>query len=153
MNTHFPRLSRLPSRCRLLPAADWIRGVWHSDDGGGPISHWHLLRRHLHLVSNFLSLNKCACYFPFRYVLIQTAAVSIWLCSKDAVPEFELRVALWSCAVEDDLTLVNTPKKLAKKLRNSFGRSAGKKLCPLLDTPDPDTFLQHNPIPAYVIQC
>lgn len=72
------------------------------------------------------------------------------MCSKDAVPEFELRVALWSCAVEDDLTLVNTPKKLAKKLRNSFGRSAAKTLCPLLDTPDPDTFLQHHPIPAYV---
>ena len=59
-------------------------------------------------------------------------------------------MALWSCALEDDLTLVNTPKKLAKKLRNSFGRSAGKKLCPLPDTPEPDTFLQRNPVPAYV---
>lgn len=70
------------------------------------------------------------------------------VCSNDAVPEFELRVELWSCAVEDDLTLVNTPKKLAKKLRHSLGRNSGKKFCPLLDTPDPDTFLQHNPIPA-----
>uniref|UniRef100_A0A673BVA4 Rhotekin 2a n=1 Tax=Sphaeramia orbicularis TaxID=375764 RepID=A0A673BVA4_9TELE len=67
---------------------------------------------------------------------------------KQAVPQFELKVELWSCAVEEELTLVNTPKKLAKKLRNSFGKSAGKKLCPLLDTPDPDTFLQYNPIPA-----
>ncbi|XP_056903090.1 rhotekin-2 isoform X1 [Takifugu flavidus] len=67
---------------------------------------------------------------------------------KDAFPEFELRVELWSCAVEDELTLANTPKKLAKKLRSSFGRSAGKNLCPLLDSPDPDTFLQYNPIPA-----
>nr|XP_057914348.1 rhotekin-2 [Doryrhamphus excisus] len=67
---------------------------------------------------------------------------------KDAVPEFELRVELWSCAVEDELTLVNTPRKLAKKLRNSFGKTVGKKLCPLLDTPDPDTFLQYNPLPA-----
>ncbi|XP_023250171.1 rhotekin-2-like [Seriola lalandi dorsalis] len=67
---------------------------------------------------------------------------------KEAVPEFELKVELWSCALEEELTLVNTPKKLAKKLRNSFGKTAGKKLCPLLDTPDPDTFLQYNPIPS-----
>uniref|UniRef100_H3CPV2 Rhotekin 2 n=1 Tax=Tetraodon nigroviridis TaxID=99883 RepID=H3CPV2_TETNG len=67
---------------------------------------------------------------------------------KGAVPEFELRVALWSCAVEDDPTLVNTPKKLARKLRNSLGRSAGMQHCPLLDTPDPDTFLRHNPVPV-----
>ncbi|XP_070772505.1 rhotekin-2 [Enoplosus armatus] len=67
---------------------------------------------------------------------------------KEAVPQFELKVELWSCALEEELTLVNTPKKLAKKLRNSFGKTAGKKLCPLLDTPDPDTFLQYNPIPV-----
>ncbi|KAM6997564.1 rhotekin-2 isoform 2-T2 [Tautogolabrus adspersus] len=66
---------------------------------------------------------------------------------KEAGPLFELKVELWSCALEEELTLVNTPKKLAKKLRNSFGKMAGKKLCPLLDNPDPDTFLQHNPIP------
>ncbi|KAM8852107.1 rhotekin-2 [Synchiropus picturatus] len=66
---------------------------------------------------------------------------------KDVVPKFELKVELWSCALEEELTLVNTPKKLAKKLRNSLGKSAGRKLCPLLDAPDPDAFLQHNPIP------
>ncbi|XP_010792259.1 rhotekin-2 [Notothenia coriiceps] len=66
---------------------------------------------------------------------------------KDADPQFELKVELWSCALEDELTMVNTPKKLAKKLRSSFGKTAGKKLCPLLDSPDPDTFLQDNPIP------
>ncbi|KAE8280859.1 Rhotekin-2 Pleckstrin-like proteiny domain-containing family K member 1 [Larimichthys crocea] len=66
---------------------------------------------------------------------------------KETVPQFELKVELWSCAVEEELTVVNTPKKLAKKLRNSFGKTAGKKLCPLLDSPDPDTFLQYNPIP------
>ncbi|PWA25709.1 hypothetical protein CCH79_00001834 [Gambusia affinis] len=66
---------------------------------------------------------------------------------KDVVPQFELKVELWSCSMEEELTLPNTPKKLAKKLRNSFGRSSGKKLCSLLDTPDPDTFLLDNPIP------
>ncbi|XP_028983259.1 rhotekin-2 [Betta splendens] len=67
---------------------------------------------------------------------------------KEAVPQFELKVELWSCALEEELMLVKTPKKLAKKLRNSFGKTAGKKLCPLLNTPDPDTFLQQNPIPS-----
>ncbi|XP_034464062.1 rhotekin-2 [Hippoglossus hippoglossus] len=67
---------------------------------------------------------------------------------REAVPQFELKVELWSCALEEELTMVNTPKKFAKKLRNSFGKTAGKKLCPLLESPDPDTFLQHNPIPS-----
>uniref|UniRef100_A0A672JNK3 Rhotekin 2a n=1 Tax=Salarias fasciatus TaxID=181472 RepID=A0A672JNK3_SALFA len=67
---------------------------------------------------------------------------------KEAVPQFELKVELWSCALEEELTLVNTPKKLAKKLRSSLGKTTGKKLCSLLDTPDPDTFLLHNPIPS-----
>uniref|UniRef100_H2LIY8 Rhotekin 2 n=1 Tax=Oryzias latipes TaxID=8090 RepID=H2LIY8_ORYLA len=66
---------------------------------------------------------------------------------KDAVPEFELRVELWSCALEEELTVVNTPKKLAKKFRNSFGRASEKKFCSLLESAEPDTFLQHNPIP------
>ena len=68
--------------------------------------------------------------------------------SREAVPQFELKVELWSCALEEELTMVNTPKKFAKKLRSSFGKTAGKKLCPLLESPDPDTFLQHNPIPS-----
>ncbi|CAL8254377.1 unnamed protein product [Lota lota] len=66
----------------------------------------------------------------------------------EAVPQFELKVELWSCAVEDDNTiLANTPKKLAKKLRSSMGKASGKKFCPLLDSPDPGTFLHSNPIP------
>ncbi|KAM4730463.1 LOW QUALITY PROTEIN: rhotekin-2 [Anableps anableps] len=66
---------------------------------------------------------------------------------KEVVPQFELKVELWSCSMEEELTLSNTPKKLAKKLRNSFGKSSEKKLCSLLELPDPDTFLQDNPIP------
>nr|XP_043896835.1 rhotekin-2-like [Solea senegalensis] len=41
---------------------------------------------------------------------------------KEAVPQFDLRVELWSCALEEELTMANTPKKLAKKFRNSFGK-------------------------------
>ncbi|XP_071022907.1 rhotekin-2 [Oncorhynchus clarkii lewisi] len=62
-------------------------------------------------------------------------------------PAFELKVELYSCAIEEETILVNTPKKLAKKLRSSFGRASGRKLCPLLEAGDPDAFLQSNPIP------
>ncbi|XP_030234965.1 rhotekin-2 isoform X1 [Gadus morhua] len=66
----------------------------------------------------------------------------------EAVPQFELKVELWSCAVEDDSTiLANTPKKLAKKLRSSMGKASGKKFCPLLDSSDPGSFLHSHPIP------
>jgi len=77
--------------------------------------------------------------------------IKILAYSKEVVPQFELKVELWSCALEEELALVNTPKKFAKKFRNSFGKTSGKKLCSLLDTPDPDTFLQDNPIPSYVL--
>lgn len=69
--------------------------------------------------------------------------------SSDAKPDFELTFELYSCGLEEEATFVNTPKKLARKLRSSFGRSSGRKLCPLLDGGDPDTFLQSNPIPLY----
>ncbi|KAM9466114.1 rhotekin-2 isoform 1-T1 [Clarias gariepinus] len=65
----------------------------------------------------------------------------------EAKPDFELAVELYSCAVDEEGTLVNTPKKLARKLRSSFGKGSGRKLCPLLDGGDPDAFLQSNLIP------
>ncbi|CAB1312752.1 unnamed protein product [Coregonus sp. 'balchen'] len=57
--------------------------------------------------------------------------------SNEVGPAFELKVELYSCNIEEDTTLVNTPKKLAKKFSNSFGRASGRKLCPLLDAGDP----------------
>nr|Q5XIZ9.1 RecName: Full=Rhotekin-2; AltName: Full=Pleckstrin homology domain-containing family K member 1; Short=PH domain-containing family K member 1 [Danio rerio]AAH83519.1 Rhotekin 2 [Danio rerio]AAH98873.1 Rhotekin 2 [Danio rerio] len=62
-------------------------------------------------------------------------------------PDFELTFELYICGLDEEATFANTPKKLARKLRSSFGRSSGRKLCPLLDGGDPDTFLQSNPIP------
>ncbi|XP_059375342.1 rhotekin-2-like isoform X1 [Carassius carassius] len=63
-------------------------------------------------------------------------------------PDFDLTCELYSCGLEEETTFVNTPKKLARKLRSSLGRSSGRKLSPLLDGGDPDTFLQSNPIPV-----
>ncbi|KAG9341813.1 hypothetical protein JZ751_018535 [Albula glossodonta] len=67
----------------------------------------------------------------------------------EARPQFELTLELYSCAMEEDASLVNTPKKLARRLRNSLGKASGKKLCPLLEAGDPESFLQSNPISPY----
>ncbi|KAI4873328.1 hypothetical protein NFI96_029085 [Prochilodus magdalenae] len=68
----------------------------------------------------------------------------------EAKPNFELAVELYSCAVEEEVALVNTPKKLARKFRTSFGKVSGKKLCSTPDGSDPDVFLQSNPMPPGV---
>nr|XP_033810489.1 rhotekin isoform X3 [Geotrypetes seraphini] len=52
---------------------------------------------------------------------------------QDAGPEFELKVEIYSCGMEDDFALGNTPKKLASKLSSSLGRSSGKRLRATLD--------------------
>uniref|UniRef100_A0A3Q2ZK13 Rhotekin 2 n=1 Tax=Kryptolebias marmoratus TaxID=37003 RepID=A0A3Q2ZK13_KRYMA len=72
--------------------------------------------------------------FDTEMVVVDTSITDICfegVTAKDVVPEFDLRVELWSCSLEEELTLVNTPKKLAKKLRYSFGKNAEKKLCSL----------------------
>ncbi|XP_029451356.1 rhotekin isoform X2 [Rhinatrema bivittatum] len=51
----------------------------------------------------------------------------------DAGPEFELKVEIYSCGMEDDFSLGNTPKKLASKLSSSLGRSSGKRVRAALD--------------------
>ncbi|XP_064408173.1 rhotekin isoform X2 [Latimeria chalumnae] len=46
----------------------------------------------------------------------------------EAGPDFEMRVEIYSCCVEEDFCSSNTPKKLASKLSSSLGRSSGKKV-------------------------
>ncbi|XP_036402045.1 rhotekin-2 [Megalops cyprinoides] len=65
----------------------------------------------------------------------------------EAGPGFELTLELYSCAVEEETSLANTPKKLAKRLRTSLGKASGKKLCPLLEAGDPEAFMLSNPVP------
>ncbi|KAG7463102.1 hypothetical protein MATL_G00191920 [Megalops atlanticus] len=65
----------------------------------------------------------------------------------EAGPGFELTLELYSCAVEEETSLANTPKKLAKRLRTSLGKASGKKLCPLLEGGDPEAFMLSNPVP------
>ncbi|KAM4605805.1 rhotekin isoform 2-T2 [Discoglossus pictus] len=51
----------------------------------------------------------------------------------DVDPSFELRLQLYSCAVEEDFLLAGTPKKLSTKLSSSLGRSSGRRVRAALD--------------------
>ncbi|MBN3280591.1 RTKN2 protein, partial [Polyodon spathula] len=64
----------------------------------------------------------------------------------EAGPGFELQLQVYSCCLEEDPSIGSTPKKLAKKLGTSFGKSTGKRVCQLLDGNDPESFLQSNPL-------
>lgn len=59
--------------------------------------------------------------------------VSSSLPSTDAGPGFELKIELYSAALEEDSALGATPKKLASRLSSSLGRSSGKQLRAALD--------------------
>ncbi|XP_029465600.1 rhotekin-2 [Rhinatrema bivittatum] len=61
---------------------------------------------------------------------------------KEARPDFQLKLELYSCCIEDS-SITNTPKKLARKLRTSVGKSAGNKLS--LEGGDSDIFLSSIP--------
>nr|XP_015202533.1 PREDICTED: rhotekin-2 [Lepisosteus oculatus] len=63
---------------------------------------------------------------------------------KEASPDFELKLEVYSCAMEEETSLVNTPKKLAKKLGSSLSKSTGKKHCPLQEGGDPESFFQSS---------
>uniref|UniRef100_A0A8C5PA93 Rhotekin 2 n=1 Tax=Leptobrachium leishanense TaxID=445787 RepID=A0A8C5PA93_9ANUR len=62
----------------------------------------------------------------------------------EATPDFELKLEVYSCCMEDS-SITNTPKKLARKLRNSLGKSAGKKFNSETEETEPEGFLFSSP--------
>lgn len=57
--------------------------------------------------------------------------------STEAGPDFELKIELYSAALEGDSALGATPKKLASRLSSSLGRSSGKQMRAALDGSGP----------------
>lgn len=72
--------------------------------------------------------------------------VCVCVHSEDVESDFDLRVELYSCSMEEAPPLTATPKKLANKLRSSLGKAGGRKLRPQLDS-EQDNFLQTHPLP------
>ncbi|XP_075072437.1 rhotekin-2 [Mixophyes fleayi] len=62
----------------------------------------------------------------------------------EARPDFQLKLEVYSCSMEEQ-SITNTPKKLARKLRNSIGKSTGKKFNSELEESETEAFLFSNP--------
>ncbi|XP_007957578.1 rhotekin-2 [Orycteropus afer afer] len=58
----------------------------------------------------------------------------------EAGPDFQIKVEVYSCCTEES-SITNTPKKLAKKLRTSISKAAGKKINSVLQEDDHETSL------------
>ncbi|XP_078080435.1 rhotekin-2 [Mustelus asterias] len=69
---------------------------------------------------------------------------------EDVKPDFELQLEVYSCCMEEGPSVVNTPKRLARKISTSLGRSTGKKLVSALESGDLDSVLLANPVAAGV---
>ncbi|XP_060698298.1 rhotekin-2 isoform X1 [Hemiscyllium ocellatum] len=66
----------------------------------------------------------------------------------DVKPEFELKLEVYSSCMEEGTSIINTPKRLARKLSTSLSRSTGKRLASALEKGDVDSFLRANPVAA-----
>ncbi|XP_040291864.1 rhotekin-2 [Bufo bufo] len=62
----------------------------------------------------------------------------------EARPDFQLKLEVYSCSMEES-SVANTPKKLARKLRNSIGKSTGKKFNSELEESEPEALFSSNP--------
>uniref|UniRef100_A0A8C7E8D4 Rhotekin n=1 Tax=Nothoprocta perdicaria TaxID=30464 RepID=A0A8C7E8D4_NOTPE len=89
----------------------------------------------LHRCAVFCLLHLGVEIYDTEMVLVDRTLTDI--CFENAVteagPDFELRVELYSAALEEEAALGSAPKKLASKLSSSLGRSSGKRLRAALD--------------------
>ncbi|XP_051883809.1 rhotekin-2 isoform X2 [Pristis pectinata] len=90
--------------------------------------------------------------FDTEMVIVDKALTDI--CFEDLIifndvkPDFELKLELYSCCMDEVPSIANTPKRLARKLSNSLTRSTGKKLMTTLKSGDLDSLLLTNPVAA-----
>ncbi|XP_059803349.1 rhotekin-2 isoform X1 [Hypanus sabinus] len=92
--------------------------------------------------------------FDTEMVIVDKALTDIcfedMMIFNDVKPDFELKLELYSCCMNEDPSIANTPKRLARKLSNSLTRSTGKKLMTTLESGDLDALLLTNPVVAGV---
>ncbi|XP_078390983.1 rhotekin isoform X2 [Cetorhinus maximus] len=63
-------------------------------------------------------------------------------------PDFEMKMEIYSCCVEEDFSITSAPKKLASKLSSSLGRSTGKKVRASLDSTGESAMANGGPSPV-----
>ncbi|XP_006889120.1 PREDICTED: rhotekin-2 [Elephantulus edwardii] len=62
----------------------------------------------------------------------------------EAGPDFQIKVEVYSCCTEES-SIMNTPKKLAKKLKTSISKATGKKINSVFQEDDNETSLFFSP--------
>uniref|UniRef100_UPI00398EB10D rhotekin-2 isoform X2 n=1 Tax=Pristiophorus japonicus TaxID=55135 RepID=UPI00398EB10D len=66
----------------------------------------------------------------------------------DVKPDFELKLEVYSCCMEEGPSVANTPKRLARKISTSLSRSTGKKHASALESGNLGSLLLTNPVAA-----
>ncbi|XP_075791001.1 rhotekin-2 isoform X2 [Pelodiscus sinensis] len=61
-------------------------------------------------------------------------------------PDFQVNFEVYSCCTDQSSTIINTPKKLAKKLKTSIGKATGKKISSLLEEDNPESLSFLDPM-------
>ena len=61
--------------------------------------------------------------------------VIVLLISNSAPNDFNLKLEVYSCMLQDDLSMASTPRKLQKSLHTSITRTLGRKLAAALKDP------------------
>nr|XP_033799438.1 rhotekin-2 isoform X5 [Geotrypetes seraphini] len=82
----------------------------------------------LHAVKNLMTCNsRIQAYMSEQHKQMDNQIIDRTGRSKEASPDFQLKLEVYSCCIEDP-SIMHTPRKLVRKLRTSIGKSAGNKL-------------------------
>ncbi|XP_039189782.1 rhotekin isoform X1 [Crotalus tigris] len=125
-----PTDSRLPCRGRICVSDLRIPLMWKDTE-------YFKNKGDLHRCAVFCLLQIGTEIYDTEMVLADRTLAD--LCFENAVlfteagPDFELKIELYSAALEGDSALGATPKKLASRLSSSLGRSSGKQMRAALD--------------------
>uniref|UniRef100_A0A670ZRZ0 Rhotekin n=1 Tax=Pseudonaja textilis TaxID=8673 RepID=A0A670ZRZ0_PSETE len=122
--------SRLPCRGRICVSDLRIPLMWKDTE-------YFKNKGDLHRCAVFCLLQIGTEIYDTEMVLVDRTLADICFETSvlftEAGPGFELKIELYSAALEEDSALSATPKKLASRLSSSLGRSSGKQVRAALD--------------------
>ncbi|XP_060103216.1 rhotekin isoform X2 [Heteronotia binoei] len=125
-----PMEDRLPCRGRVCVSDIRIPLMWKDTE-------YFKNKGGLHRCAVFCLLQIGTEIYDTEMVLVDRTLTDISFESTilftEAGPDFELKVDLYSAALEEESALGSTPKKLASRLSSSLGRSSGKRVRAALD--------------------
>ncbi|NXW34082.1 RTKN2 protein, partial [Phaetusa simplex] len=84
--------------------------------------------------------------FDTEVAVVDKAITDICFENVTILPDFQVKVEVYSCCTEESLYVTNTPKKLAKKLKTSLSKATGKKLKASLEEDVTESLLPADPV-------